>query len=135
VFIDYDNDGDQDLYVTAWGGNTLWQNQLVESGTATFNDVTTTAGLADFGRNVTTAWGDFNGDGFLDVYMTKHFECMPIFPANSEDTLYESNGDGTFTDVTPARRRAPRRRATASLRGGSTTTTTGTRICTWSMTI
>jgi hypothetical protein len=102
VFIDYDNDGDQDLYVTAVGGNTLWENQLVESGNlaVSFIDVTIGAGLVDFGRGLTTAWGDFNGDSFLDMYVTKHFDCIGVFPSLSDDHLYMNNGDGTFSDVT-----------------------------------
>ncbi len=98
VFIDYDNDGDQDLFVTNWGGNQLFENQLIESGSATFTDVTATAGLADTGRAITTAWGDFDNDGFLDVYLAKHRECPD--PENSADVLFHANGDGTFTDVT-----------------------------------
>ncbi len=98
VFIDYDNDGDQDLFVSNWGGNQLFQNQLVESGSATFTDVSVTAGLADEGRTITSAWGDFDNDGNLDVYLAKHRECAGF--ENSADRLFQSNGDGTFSDVT-----------------------------------
>ncbi len=97
VFIDYDNDGDQDLYVTNWEGNKLYQNQLIESGSAVFTDVTAFAGLADAGRAITTAWGDFDQDGNLDVYIAKHLRCGG--DPQSEDHLYRSNGDGTFSDV------------------------------------
>jgi len=98
-WIDYDNDGDQDLYVTNWNSNTLYQNQLSDSGSPTFVDVTAFAGLEDYGRAITTAWADFDGDGDLDVYLGKHGECNDFF-GNSEDRLYENNADGTFTDVT-----------------------------------
>jgi hypothetical protein len=98
VFIDYDNDGDQDLYVSNWGGNQLFENQLIESGSAVFTDVTATAGLADEGRAITTAWADFDNDGFLDVYLAKHRECGDN--ENSGDRLYRANGDGTFANVT-----------------------------------
>lgn len=96
-FIDYDNDGDQDLYVTHYDGNTLYENQLVESGSATFTDVTSTAGVADDGRAITSVWADFNQDGWLDFYVAKHLKCAGD-PSN-QDRLYENNGDGTFTDV------------------------------------
>lgn len=99
VFIDYDNDGDQDVYVTKFNGNTLYQNQLMETGTADFVDVTATAGVADAGRAITSAWGDYDGDGHLDVYLAKHRECPPP-DENPQDTLYRNNGDGTFSDVT-----------------------------------
>ena len=62
VFIDYDNDTDQDLYVADWGGNRLFQNQLAETGTAIFTDVTAAAGIGNYGRAVTAAWADFDGD-------------------------------------------------------------------------
>ena len=44
-FIDYDNDGDQDLYVSNWGSSHLYQNQLIETGSVSFVDVTATAGF------------------------------------------------------------------------------------------
>ncbi len=96
VFIDYDNDGDQDLYVTNDNGNSLLENQLIESGSATFTDVTAVAGVADSGRAVTSAWADFNNDGFLDFYVAKHMPCAN----DNDDHLYMSNGDGTFSDAT-----------------------------------
>jgi hypothetical protein len=99
VFADYDNDGDQDLYVTNWGANLLFQNQLVESGSPTFIDLTTIAGVGDTGRGITAAWGDFDQDGNLDLYVTNHGLCAPNF-TGSQDRLYHSNGDGTFTDHT-----------------------------------
>jgi hypothetical protein len=99
VFVDYDNDGDQDLYVTNWGENVMFRNQLTETGNATFVDETDVTGLRDAGRGVTTAWGDFDQDGFLDVYITKHWVCMPDI-IEADDRLYRNNGDGTFSDVT-----------------------------------
>ena len=98
VFIDYDNDGDEDLFVTNWGFNTLYKNQLIETAVPVFIDVTATAGLADYGRTVTSAWGDYDGDSFLDVYLAKHLYCTPN--DQNEDQLYKNNGDGTFTNVT-----------------------------------
>ena len=98
IFIDYDNDGDQDLFVTKWGLNTMYQNQLIETGSATFVDVTPVTGLDDDGRTVTSAWGDFDEDGFLDVYLAKHLYCDDD-PRN-DDQLLRNNGDGSFSDVT-----------------------------------
>jgi hypothetical protein len=98
VFIDYDNDGDQDLYVTHLGGNSLYRNQLTESGTATFIDVTSTAKVADAGRAIISAWGDFDRDGYLDFYLARHFVCEN--DPQTDDQLYHNNGDGTFTNVT-----------------------------------
>ncbi len=98
VFIDYDNDGDQDLYITHLGGNTLYQNRLAESGFVTFDDVTVFAGVGDSDRAITAAWADYDQDGWLDLYLAKHFDCMPSV-RESRDALYKNNGNGTFTDV------------------------------------
>jgi hypothetical protein len=98
VFIDYDNDGDQDLYITHWGGNTLYQNQLMDEGVAWFLDVTSIAGVADADRCLTASWADYDRDGWLDLYLAKHFDCMPNI-RDSRDALFKNNGDGTFTNV------------------------------------
>ena len=98
VFIDYDNDGDQDLYITHLGGNTLYQNRLVETGSATFDDVTLFAGVGDSDRANTAAWADYDQDGWLDLYLAKHFDCLPNV-RESRDALYRNNADGTFTNV------------------------------------
>ena len=98
VFIDYDNDGDQDLYITHWGGNTLYQNQLMEEGIVAFLDVTTIAGVGDADRCITASWADYDQDGWLDLYLAKHFDCMPYI-RESRDVLFKNNGDGTFTNV------------------------------------
>ncbi len=103
VFVDYDNDGDQDLYVTNWGGNTLYQNQLIETNSAVFVDVTAVAGVGDAGRAITAAWADFDQDGFLDLYIAKHKQCSDD-PQSQDHLFHNKGGDGssdvTFTDVT-----------------------------------
>jgi hypothetical protein len=97
-FVDYDNDGDQDLIVLHWGGNTLFQNRLVETGTVEFLDVTDIAGVRNGDRPLTAAWGDYDQDGWLDLYLVKHFDCVPN-TRETRDALYHNNGDGTFTNV------------------------------------
>ncbi|MEW5985061.1 MAG: CRTAC1 family protein [Chloroflexota bacterium] len=98
VFIDYDNDGDQDLFVAGHGGNKLYRNRLIPTGSVRFADVTDIAGIEDGGRTLTAAWADFDGDSFLDLYLTKHIYC--IGDARQQDHLFRNNGDGAFTDVT-----------------------------------
>jgi hypothetical protein len=97
-FADYDNDGDHDLYVMHWGGNTLYQNRLVETGSVEFLDVTAFAGVGDADRALTAAWADYDQDGWLDLYVAKHYDCLPN-TRESRDVLYKNNGDGTFTEV------------------------------------
>jgi len=65
TFWDYDDDGDQDIYVANdFGHKTLYQND----GTGHFTDVTKQAGLVDYGFGMSASPGDFNNDGKLDVY-------------------------------------------------------------------
>ena len=98
VFIDYDNDGDQDLFVANGTGNTLWENQLAGNSSLSFVDVSATAGLDDLGRIQTATWGDIDNDGFLDVYYAKHGTCTT--GGDSTDRLFHNDGDGTFSDWT-----------------------------------
>jgi hypothetical protein len=111
---DYDNDGRCDLLVTRReGGLKLYQNR----GDGTFADVTAAAGLAmSGGHPASAAWADFDGDGFLDLYVTYWLDSMPPdladgtrinnelrqeFTARSRGhRLYRNNRDGTFSDAT-----------------------------------
>ena len=97
---DYDNDGDLDVYLANSDGDVLLKNQLTETGTATFIDVTATAfpGITTPQRGTSAAWGDYDKDGFLDLYVTNHQEIEGT-GAGSQDRLFHNNGDGTFTDV------------------------------------
>ena len=90
-FGDYDNDGDLDLYLTAWNEpNLLYRN----NGNGTFSDVTSQAGVGYSGFSSSAAWGDYDNDGFLDLYVTTLTQPTP-FP----NILYHNNGDSTFTDL------------------------------------
>src|SRR5437016_3654435 len=97
AFIDYDNDGWMDIYLVNSGPcdffkpksplrNALYRNNR----DGTFTDVTEKAGVAGgtFGMGVAT--GDYNNDGFPDLFITAYGRCI----------LYRNNGNGTFTDVT-----------------------------------
>ncbi len=98
IFADYDNDGDQDLYVLNWGENALLRN---DGGV--FVDVTEIAGVGGGDKNSQTAsWGDYDEDGFLDLYVA-NWSCYDRCgrPQQGDiDRFYRNNGDGTFTNVT-----------------------------------
>ena len=101
-FMDYDDDGDRDLFVGRRGANVLLRNLRVETGEAKFADVTAEAGLgADEQRTMGVAWGDHDGDGDLDLYVVNHALCFPY--KNSElraqDHFYR-NDAGVFTEIT-----------------------------------
>ena len=65
---DYDNDGFDDVYVTsAVGPNALYRN----NGNGTFTDVTRQAGVADAGWSTGCAFGDYDRDGYVDLYVAQ----------------------------------------------------------------
>lgn len=80
-WADYDGDGDLDLYVTHYGPNVLLRNE----GGCRFVDVTadtgTAGGEADFSAGAT--WGDFDGDGDIDLYVTNYVEFDPSTAADA----------------------------------------------------
>ena len=87
---DFDGDGDLDLYVTNWGGdspNALFQND----GDGGFSDVAPALGLDNDGNSSAAAWGDYDNDGDLDLYVADFVK---------QDFLYENEGDGaSFTEI------------------------------------
>jgi hypothetical protein len=97
ALFDYDNDGYVDIYfvnsltldLLKSGGKTrsaLYRN----NGDGTFADVTDKAGVGDVGWGMGAAVGDYNNDGFDDLYVT----CL------GDNHLFRNNGNGTFTDIT-----------------------------------
>ncbi|HZD75377.1 MAG TPA: VCBS repeat-containing protein, partial [Acidobacteriaceae bacterium] len=67
---DYDNDGYDDLYVTAYGGNRLYHN----NGNGTFTDVTAQSGTAGGGWSTSAAWVDLDNDGLLDLVVLRYLK-------------------------------------------------------------
>ncbi len=102
---DYDLDGDLDIFFTGYysfdpNDEGTWNRLMRNNGDGTFGDVTMEAGFtnqyintditASLGEKLGASWGDYDNDGYPDLYL-----------ANSrEDQLYHNEGDGTFKDVT-----------------------------------
>ena len=94
AFADYDNDGYMDV---VFGGNNASDALYHNNGDGTFTDVTAAAGFVPAANVEGLAWGDYNNDGLLDLYISRGKQSGNGVLGN---TLYRNNGDGTFTDVT-----------------------------------
>ena len=97
AFLDYDNDGWMDIYLVNSGPcdffvpKTPLRNALYHNNRdGTFTDVTAKAGVTGDAYGMGVAVGDYDADGFPDLYVTQYPHSI----------LYHNNGDGTFTDVT-----------------------------------
>jgi len=111
---DYDNDGFEDIYITAVGSNHLFRNL----GNGKFADVTVKAGVADPGFSTSAVWFDYDNDGKLDLFVTHYIDwsiakdqcctldnknksyCTPQTYKGESSTLFHNKGDGTFENVT-----------------------------------
>jgi enediyne biosynthesis protein E4 len=97
AFLDFDNDGWVDIYLVNGGKCDFFQpnpslrNALYRNNRdGTFTDVTEKAGVGAGGYGMGAAVGDYDGDGFPDLYVTQYGRSI----------LYHNNGNGTFTDET-----------------------------------
>jgi enediyne biosynthesis protein E4 len=110
---DYDNDGRDDVYVTALNRNFLFHNVG-----GRFEEVSDRAGVRDSGWGTSSAWLDYDGDGLLDLYVCRYVEwspakdlfctldgrtksyCTPERYPGTSSHLYRNLGNGRFEDVT-----------------------------------
>ena len=110
---DYDNDGDDDVYLSCLNADRLFRN----NGDGTFTDVTKAAGIDNPGFGTSCAWFDYNRDGHLDIYVANYVEwsietdifctldgknksyCTPESYTGQASKLFQNRGNGTFIDV------------------------------------
>jgi hypothetical protein len=114
---DYDNDGDEDLYVTNFGTSVLYRN----NGDGTFTDVAPRAGVTNGLYAASAAWADYDNDGRLDLFVTNYVDftmddqkfcgnllqnrrsyCHPDAYGGIPDALFHNEGNGTFREVARA---------------------------------
>jgi hypothetical protein len=111
---DFDNDGRDDIYITALDGNHLFRNL----GNGKFADVTAHAGVKDSGFSTGAVWFDYDNDGKLDLFVSHYVEwsvatdqtcsldgknksyCTPEVYKGQSGTLFHNKGNGAFEDVT-----------------------------------
>lgn len=108
VFLDYDNDGDSDLFITSVHENLLLENRLVPDGRTHFRDVSPGIPQAPEAQGWSVAVGDVNRDSLPDLYVTSYLSPFKgPFPATTVDDatggqrslLLFSRGDGTFEEA------------------------------------
>lgn len=112
---DFDNDGDQDLYVA----NDFGRNNLFRNDNGKFTDIAAIAGVEDISAGMGVTWGDYNQDGLIDIYVSNMFSSAGNRVAYQRkfregerekdrigfqrhargNSLFENMGDGTFRDV------------------------------------
>jgi hypothetical protein len=113
---DYDNDGRDDLYITALGGDHLFHNE----GGGHFRDVTKESGINNAAFSASAAWLDYDRDGKLDLFVANYVQwtaqndlwcsldgstksyCTPESYKGTSSKLYRNMGNGKFEDVTAA---------------------------------
>ncbi|MGI8604790.1 MAG: FG-GAP repeat domain-containing protein [Verrucomicrobiales bacterium] len=124
VWEDFDNDGDQDLYVANdFGRKNLYRNDLIRDGKRAdrprFVDIADEAGVGDLGAGMSVTWGDYNHDGLMDLYVANMFSSagnriasQQQFKAGEDEqnrakflrhargnSLFKNLGNGKFADV------------------------------------
>jgi hypothetical protein len=102
---DFDNDGHVDVFVLRGG----WEREegqpnslLRNNGDGSFEDVTEAAGLLEYGPTQAAAWADFDGDGWIDLFVGAEAEMRENPPRAHPSRLFRNRGDGTFEDVSEA---------------------------------
>jgi hypothetical protein len=103
--LDFDNDGDLDIFLSAVGPQILLENRLVPDGVLTFRDVSLSAGVAVVALGFSATAGDANGDGLPDIYVACYNHYGRVLPNSwyrasngTPNLLFINQGDGRFRE-------------------------------------
>ena len=106
LFVDFDGDGDQDLFLAATGTQMLFENRLVPDGELVFDDVSDASGVARNAEGYSALAADVNSDGHPDIYVCSYNKYGQVMPNSWSDAtngtpnlLFLNNGDGTFREA------------------------------------
>jgi len=106
LFLDYDNDGDKDLFVSSVGEQVLFENRLIPDGRLMFWDSSAAAGINGRAIGFTAVAGDVNKDGYPDIYVASYNRYGQILPDDwngasngTPNLLFVSQGDGTYKEA------------------------------------
>jgi hypothetical protein len=105
LIFDYDNDGDEDIFISAVGQQILVENKFKQTGKLEFDDVSLESGVAKNAIGFSAVAGDVNGDGLLDVYVASYNRYGQITPDSwfratngTPNLLFVNQGDGAFRE-------------------------------------
>ena len=105
IALDFDNDGDSDIFISSVGEQILFENRLAQDGKLHFDDISLEAGVAVPAIGFSAIAGDVNSDGRLDIYVTSYNRYGQITPDSwfratngTPNLLFISQADGTFKE-------------------------------------
>jgi hypothetical protein len=116
LFLDFDADGDSDLFLAAVGHQMLFENRLVPDGVLNFVDISEEAGVSYPAQGFSAVSADVNGDGWPDIYVASYNQYGTIMPDSwsratngTPNLLFVNQGNGRFVERAAARGVADRR--------------------------
>lgn len=106
IFLDYDADGDRDLFISAVGTQLLFENRLIPDGEMRFEDHSIESGVSRSANGFSVTAGDVNKDGWTDLYVASYNRFGQVMPNSwhnatngTSNLLFINQGDGTFREA------------------------------------